>query len=208
MKFPVRPRTLEQLEEMSTPQPVKGGQSEAVPWQLFDVQTYVSAATTNLRFFETAPATPQLGNTGGQGLPSPQFFEVYYASLDIKVEPDVAAAHDPLLDVWGILNGAAGGLAGDPTWSFTLADKVLGQFPLRGLHTLGGPTGFTTNVTTEYANNSDASGVGTFCFDGAIVIPPTQRFNIALTWPAAVTLTAGNIELVVTLSGVLHRRVL
>lgn len=208
MKFPVRPRTLADLERMATPQPVEGGQSEAVPWQLFNVQTYVSAATTQLRFFTAAPATPRLGNVGGAGLPAPQFFEAYYISLDIKVEPDVAAAHDPLLDTWGILNGAAGGLAGDPTWTFQLADKNLGQFPLRGLHTLGGPTGFTTNVTTEYANNADASGVGTFCFDGAIVIPPTQAFSVTLDWPAAVTLTAGNIELVVTLSGVLHRRVL
>jgi len=206
MKFPVRPRTLADLERMATPQPVEGGQSEAVPWQLFNVQTYVSAATTQLRFFTAAPATPRLGNVGGAGLPAPQFFEAYYINFDAKIEPAVAGT--PLIDMWSILNGVVGGLAGDPTWTFELADKKLGQFPLRGLHTLGGPTGFTTNVTTEYANNSDASGMGTFCFDGAIVIPPTQNFAVTLDWPAAVTLGAGNIELVVTLSGVLHRRVL
>lgn len=207
MKFPVRPRTLQDLERMATPQPVEGGQSEAVPWQLFNMQTYASAATTQLQFFTAAPATPRLGNVGGAGLPAPQFFEAYYISLDILTEP-VVAAQSPVLDTWLILNGLVGGVIGAPTWTFELADKKLGPFPLRGLHTLGGPTGFTTQVTSEYANNADASGVGTFCFDGAIVIPPTQAFNVTLDWPAAVTLGAGNIQLAVTLSGVLHRRVL
>jgi hypothetical protein len=206
MKFPVRPRTLEDLERMATPQPVAGGQSEAVPWQLFNVQTYVSAATTQLQFFTAAPAGPRFGNVGGAGLPTPQFFEMYYASLDPKIEPAVAGT--PLIDMWSILNGVVGGLAGDPTWTFELADKKLGQFPLRGLHGTGGPTGFTTNVTTEYANNADAAGLGSFCFDGAIVIPPTQAFSVTLDWPAPVTLAAGDIELVITLTGVLHRRVL
>lgn len=206
MKFPVRPRTLEQLERMATPQPVRGGQSEAVPWELFNVQLIVDAATTQLRFFAAAPATPRLGNVGGAGLPSPQFFEAYYATFDAKVPPDAAAA-PAILDYWSILNGAAGGGAGDPTWTFVLADKQLGPFPLRGLHGRGGPTGFTTNATTEYANNSDTSVIGTFCFDGAIVIPPTQAFSVQIDWPAAVDITA-DVEAVVSLQGVLHRRVL
>ena len=207
MKFPVRPRTLEQLQERATPQPVKGGQSEAVPWELFNVQLYNSAADTQRRFFTAAPATPRFGNVGGAGLPAPQYFEIYYATFDAKIPP-VAAAGTPILDMWSLLNGVAGGGAGDPTWTFVLADKQLGPFPLRGLHTRGGPTGFSTQATSEYANNSDTSAIGTFCWDGAIVIPPTQAFSITLDWPAAVTLDAGDVELTVSLQGVLHRRVL
>lgn len=217
MKFPVRPRTLSQLQEMSTPQAVEGGQSEAVPWQLFDTQTYVSAATTNLQFFAAAPATPRFGNVGGAGLPAPQYFEVYYYSVDFLVEPvQGEVTLTAALDVWLLQNGLVGGVIGRPTWQFTLADKLLGPFPLLGLHAIGGLTGSSSAATTtaatdlsnNFANNGPADGSGSFCADGAIVIPPTQNFNVELIWPAAVTLTAGNVQISVTMSGVLHRRVL
>lgn len=205
MKFPVRPRTMAQLQERATPQPVPGGQSEAVPWELFNVQLF-TATTAQSRFFTAAPATPRFGNVGGAGLPAPQYFEIYYATFDAKIPPAVAGL--PMLDLWQLLNGTAGAGLGDPTWTFVLADKQLGPFPLRGLHTRGGITGFTTNATSEYVNNSTTDTAGTFCWDGAIVIPPTQSFSVTLDWPGFVVLDAGEVELTVSLQGVLHRRVL
>ena len=116
MKYPVRPRTLAQLQQMSTPQAVEGGQSEAVPWQLFDTQTYVSAATTNLQFFTAAAATPRFGNVGGAGLPAPQYFEIYYFSVDYLIEPAQGAVTlTAALDTWLLQNGLVGGIIGRPT---------------------------------------------------------------------------------------------
>ena len=110
------------------------------------------------------------------------------------------------MSCWGgpIGRGGAGG-RGDPTWQFVLADKNVGPFPLRTMQGLGGLRGFTTQTTTEWAQNGDGSGG--FWTDGAIVIPPNQTFSIVVTWPGAVTLSS-NLDLVASMSGVLHRRVL
>lgn len=204
--FPVRPRTLETLQAMATPQSVPGGNSEAVPWELFSCRTYESGTTTGLRFFDSAPVNPRLGNVG-PALPSPQYFECFYAYLTISAIPGATAAID---DIWLLLHGVGTAGAGVPTWSFTLSDKVLGPFPLTGLHTRGGVYGGNAGAaaTSEWGSNSEPTGQGTFCFDGSVMIPPTQNFAIDIQWPAAVTLAGGDTELCVSLAGVLHRRIL
>lgn len=206
MHFPVRARTLEQLAEMSEPQPVKGGQSEALAWTFYDTAEYTSATTTEISFFTTTRANRQLSNLNGRGLPTPQYFEIFYFNLDV-LSP--AGANTPIEDTWDILNGTGTAGEGGPTWTFILADKQVGPFPLTGLHGLGNLRGVYTTPTTgaaeQWAQNGDGSGG--FCADGAIVIPPNQTFSIVMTWPAAVTLSA-NRDLRVSMSGVLHRRVL
>jgi hypothetical protein len=201
--FPVRPRTMKRLAELAQPNVVPGGQSEALAWQLYDTQLYTSATTTQLTFFAAAPANKFLGNVVSNGLPTPQYFEVYFFGLDILRVPGNT---DVWGDLWRIVNGTGPAtLVGTPTWTFTLADKQMGPFPLRGLHGLGGPTGFSTRTSTEYANNGGIDN--SFSVDGALVIPPTQSFQVDLRWPAAVTLS-GNVQLQVWMAGVLHRRVL
>lgn len=202
--FPVRPRTLKRLAEMANPTTqVSGGQSEALAWILYDTQLYVSTTTTQLTFFGAAPANRFLGNSTGQGIPTPQYFECYFWGLQPLIAPGNLAA---LNNVFQLTNGAGGAaLQGTPTWTFTLADKQMGPFPASSLHGLGGPTGFTTQTTTEYANNGGLDN--TFSSDGAVVIPPTQSFQVDMRWPAALTLAA-DTQLVFWIAGVLHRRIL
>lgn len=202
LTFPVRARSLKELQSMAEPQVVKGGQSEALAWIFYDTATYVSATTINLSFFTTTRANPQLSNLNGRGLPSPQYFEGYYFGLDILRVPGNT---DVLGDYWRIVNGTGVAGQGGPTWTFTLADKKWGPFPLTAFHGLGGPQGFSTRTAQEYSNNGPADGG--FCGDGAMVIPPNQTFSIDLTWPAAVTLS-GNVDVRPYMAGVLHRRVL
>lgn len=202
MKFPVRSRTLEKLAQMAEPSAVPGGQSEALAWTFYDTATYVSAATAQLTFFTTTRANQQLSNLNGRGLPTPQYFEVFSFNLDV-LSP--AGNTTPLENTWELLNGTGTAAQGGPTWQFILADKNVGPFPLRAMHGLGDLRGFTTQATTEWAQNGDGSG-GFWC-DGAIVIPPNQTFSIVLTWPAPVTLS-GDLALVASMTGVLHRRVL
>ncbi|MGE0161059.1 MAG: hypothetical protein AB7T31_16810 [Gemmatimonadales bacterium] len=201
---PVRPRTRAKLAAMAEPSVVSGGQSEALEWELFDTQLYTSATTTELTFFSAAPANPFIGNiAGANGLPTPQYFEVYYFGLDVLRVPGNT---DVLGDLFRIIKGAGGAaLQGIPTWSFVLADKQMGPFPLAGLQSMGGITGFSTRTAQEYGNVGNLSS--TFCSDGAIVIPPTQSFRVVMRWPAALTLSA-NVQIVAQMRGVLHRRVL
>lgn len=200
--FPVRPRTLRKLAQMAQPQTVEGGQSEALAWILYDTVTYISATTTLLTLFTTARANRFLSNLNGNGLPTPQYFEAYFFGLDILSPP---ADANVWTDVWGIVNGTGTSTQGAPTWEFTLANKQMGPFPLRSLKGLGGVTGFSTRTAREYANNDNNNN--TFSSDGALVIPPTQTFQVDLRWPAAVTLSA-NRDLQFWMAGVLHRRVL
>lgn len=203
MKFPVRARSLKQLAGMAEPTAVPGGQSEALAWNFFDTAQYVSGTTTQLTYFTTTRANQQLSNLNGRGLPTPQYFEIFSFNLDVL---SAAGNNTPLEDNWDVLNGLGGaGGTGAPTWQFILADKNVGPFPLRTMHGLGNIHGFTTQTTTEYAQNGDGSGG--FWADGAIVIPPNQTFSIVLTWPSAVTLSS-NLDLVASMTGVLHRRVL
>lgn len=201
--FPVEARTLDELRSLSQPNVVEGGQSEALAWILYDTQLYESGVTQELTFFSQSPANRFVGNTTGQGLPTPQYFECYFWGVDVLREPGNT---DVLGDTWRILNGVGGAaLVGAPTWRFTLADKQMGPFPLRSLHGLGGVTGFTTRTGQEYANNGGLDN--TFCSDGAMVIPPTQSFTVNFNWPAPVTLS-GDTQLGFWVAGTMHRRVL
>lgn len=202
MRHPVKAASLAQLSSRSNPQSVPGGQSQAVPWLLYDTATYVSGATTQLTFFTTTRANAQLSNLNGGGLPTPQYFDIWAFTLDILTP---AGNNTPLEDTSDVTRGTGTAGEGAPTWQFTLADKVTGPFPLYSLHGVGGIEGFTTQTTTEYANNGRQSG--TFWADGAITIPPNQSFSIVLTWPAAVTLSASR-DLVIGMVGTLHRRIL
>lgn len=200
--FPVRARTLKKLAQMSQPQTVEGGQSEALAWQIYDTVSYLDNATQSLTLFTTARANRFLSNLNGNGFPTPQYFEAYFWGLDILIPPAATAWED----MWGLLNGT--GTGGTPVWSFTLANKEMGPFPLRGLSSLGGITGYgeAAAAPIQYANNGTLAS--TFASDGAVVIPPNQTFEINLRWPEPIDVAAEEVELQAWVAGVLHRRVL
>lgn len=206
LTYPVVAKSREELVRQSTPESIPEGQSEAIPAILFDTELYESGVTTQATFFTTARASRRLSNLNGAGLPSPNFFEAMYFTFNARIPPAVDGT--PLLDVWSLLNGDPAVDQGWPTFRFVLADKQIGPYPLLALHSLGGITGFTTNVTESYANNSTPDGSGTFCLDGAVTIPPTQTFTIEIEWPSAVTLGNGDTQIMAAMLGVLHRRVL
>lgn len=200
-------KTFDELQNEATPKQVQGGNMEAVAWTAYDTATYTSAATTNLTFFTTTRGTPQLSNLSPAGqFPNPQFFRLQSASLDIMVEP--ANAQTVWRDVYRILFGQLV-TDGAPSWTFTLANKTYGPFPVSMLHGTGGPTGFgystAAAVGAEYANNSFPDGG--FSFGNSILIPPQQAFQVTTTWDTAVTL-AGNVRLRLSLHGTLYRRIL
>lgn len=200
MYFQVKGLTQAQLQSMATPQLSVGGQSEAVAWTFYDTGTYVSAATTNLPFFNTARANRQATNLNTPGqLPEPQYFQIMWFGLNLLITPAATA----WTDAQALLQG---GTSGPPTWRFTLADKVYGPFPLQELHASGGIVGFGTQTSQAYAN-SGYGGHGDAWQDGAIIIPPQQGFRVDLDWDTAQTLS-GNTLLQVVMRGTLHRRVL
>jgi hypothetical protein len=204
IRFPVKARTKKQLEELSKPQAVPGGASEAVAWAFHDTQPYLTGVTTNLAFFQAAPLNPQRGNLSPPGaLGSPMYFEIYGFYFDVLIP--AAAASTPTLDIQQLVFGSGLVNTGAPTFLFTYSSKQYGPWALSLLHGTGGVTGFgNAAAATEYANNSMPDG--SFFQDGAICLAPNEPFGATITWPVALALTA-DIDLRVTMAGVLHRKV-
>lgn len=207
LRFPVRPMSLQKLQQAATPGAVSGGQAEALPWIFFDTATYVSGTTTQLPFFTTARATRQLSNLDTPGvIPEPQYFKIEFFGLDLLISP----ANGAWDDAHQLLMGEGTAANGGPTWEFILADKSYGTFPLTFLHESGGQRGSaltpTTGAQLEYARNAFPDGG--WAVDGSIIVPPQQGFRVDVRWPAALTLAGGDTALRLWMAGSIYRRVL
>lgn len=210
-RHPVQSKTMAQLARQANPQAVAGGQSEALPWILYDTQPVTTGVTVQLTFFGATVADRTLSNmpAGGQ-LPDPQFFEVYYFGFDV-LQP-VTSTATGVTGAWDNVQNLVMDQAQRPTWEFTISDKRIGPFPLSFCHTSGGVTGFGFNeaaagtVKSEYANNAIPDGG--FCAAGAITIPPKVSFDVVVNYAAAPVIIGGPIQCRFWMAGTLHRRVL
>jgi len=201
--------TAGQLQNAANPQ--SAGQPEAMPWFLYDSQTYTSGTTTSQTFFQTVQTDKTLGNMESAGqLPDPQYFIVHYVTCDILSSPVASAAGTaadagPLNDIDLLLK------AGRATFTFQMSNKNYGPFPLTLCHATGGATGIIAGTETApkmiAQGNNGIVGSGGFPVLGALVIPPKVGFNIVTNFASAQTLS-GNIVIRLGLAGVLYRRVL
>ena len=201
------PRTRMQLDELANPQ--GRGVSQATPWILYDSQTYTSAATTTLNFFQTQQNDRTLSNLlQGGALTDPNYFEIYNLGFDI------------LNDGSGVVGVTEVGIADDiqklmlvgrPIFTLTIQDKNYGPFPLSFLHTSGGAQGFIAAGNTaatgnvQFANNSFPDGG--WNWRGSVIIQPKVGFSVQVQWTAAQTLAAGNPVVRFWMAGALHRAV-
>jgi len=203
IRFPVKAKSYEQLKTLSQPQARRGGASECYAHAFYDTESYVDVTTLFLDFFVTTKANRQLSNLSPAGaLPVDMFFEIYHFMVDVLYpKSDVAWA-----DYQMLLQGT--GAEGGPIFSFILADKNYGPWPLTLLHGTGGITGFglgpAAAAVEEYANNSIPDG--SLFQDGALVIPPNTGFSARIEWAATCDIAA-NKYLRLTMAGVLHRAI-
>lgn len=196
-----------QLLGLSNPQAANEPQS--FPHIYYDTQTYVSAATLNLTFFQSVQADKTLGNIEAPGsLPTPKFFALESIGVDVLLRPAAQAGHaatGPIDDVAQLV------LQGRGTLEFNYQNKVYGPWPLSAFQASGGPTGFgwatmTAEAQVSYANNGIPNGIG-FGMNQQIIFKPNANFSFTLRWPAALTLAAGNTLLRIWLYGGLYQAV-
>lgn len=207
-RIKIRPKTRQQLALLANPE--AANQPEALPWVLYDTQSWTTGVTAVASYFGTVPGDKTLGNMEGPGqLPDPQYFEIAYWGCDFLLSPNSVASvavAGPLNDIAAFLFAQRG------TWEFNISNKRIGPFPLSFFHASGGPTGFLaiTNAAAaqknEYANNGIFDGG--FCVEYAIIIPPKLGFDVTLRTAAAPTLQTSPLNVRVWQAGVLHRRVL
>jgi len=203
-----RARTVAELIALSKPQ--VPGQLESYADILYSVRTYTSGTTTRLTFFDFV-GDPSLTNMEQAGtLPDPQFFEIWgiHFGVRTRVTNTPEGITGALDDVEQLVRSGGGSLV------LTIGSKPYGPWPLEALHALGGPTGGGwgldnvaaggTPSQTQWANNG-LLGYG-LNQHGALLVPPKQRLNVEVRWPAALTLVADR-PVYVALSGVKHREV-
>ena len=193
-----------QIAQAATPP--SGRSQEAIWHTVFDTQTYTSAATTGLTFFQNTNNDKTLSNMEAAAqFPSPQSFQIHNITLDIITAAGVSTAATnagSLDDAWRLL------LGGRPTFTLTISSKAYGPYPATFLHASGGPMGslgtaIATPGSLQLGVNAQTGGWN-YC--GRIIIPEQVSFSLSLAWSAAQTLT-GNALIRVAMSGVLNRRV-
>ncbi len=190
-----------QLRALSTPP--SGASPEAIWQQYFDTQVYLLAGSARLQFFQVTNVDQTISNMPAAGqLPDPQWLSIYDITCDFNTQPTLDTV------VAGELNDLSLLLkVGRPTWTLSISDKRYGPYKLTTLHGTGGPVGNVsaggTNVV-QYANNALNPG---WNYNGTLIIPPKTNFNIEVVWgnPQAVT---QNVEISISLMGILSRRVL
>lgn len=205
MNLKIVAKRWEQLQALVTPEDPK--QPEAVPYVLYDSQTYTSAATTKLDFFTAVNSDPTLSNMEVSGtLPNPQVFEIHRIFIDVLSRPSDNAAATPLgqADDLALLFNTA-----RATLTFSMSSKTLGPIPARFCGPSHAIMGAMTGTLTAVAQIQMGwrALTGGYPVNGQIVIPPQQKFGFTMNFSAAQTLEGGNTVISIGLLGVLHRKV-
>jgi hypothetical protein len=206
-------KTYDDLALQAVPQNAK--QPEVVPAVFYDTQTYTSAATTLLTFFQTGNSDVSLSNMPQGGtLPQPQYFEIHRLFLEFLGRPTVSAAAGTIPQA-GLVDDVNQLLVSGRGYSiFSLSSKSFPAIPLSFLGApggvqdgvmgvLSGTTAGSASQVKEYGHNANNGG---FPVNGQWLIPPSQSFQAVLAWPAALTLT-GNVSIRLSMMGNLYRRV-
>jgi hypothetical protein len=198
------PQTRAQIRAQLTPP--SGGAQEAIWHQWYDTQTYVSATTTRLTFFQAVQAS-DLSNMEVAGmLSAPQSFSIYNVTADFWTAVGVstsATTAGNANDLFLLMS------VGRPKWTLNISGKRYGPYDLKALHASGGPVAFlgtaiATPGSMQFAKNDASEG---WNYRGRVGIPEQTAFNIEVVWGAVQTLTA-NWSIMLSLFGVLNRRVL
>lgn len=184
---------------------------EVIPHILYDTQTYTTAVTTVLPFFNSTPANESISNVNPPAiLPNPNSFLIKNIGVFFPVELTTtdqgaadAAIPSPFNDIVELVNvGICKLTIGDkPYGPWPIYRLPIGTFPkLTGLGAAGAEA---ANLLTMYGNTDGPL----YPLLPPLLIAPMQRFRLTLEWPAgAVTLLASR-SIKVVLDGQLSRAI-
>lgn len=194
---------------------INPGEQEVISSMLYDYQTYTSAATTQLTFFNSLPANRFAGNMQLAGqLPAGNSFLVM--AIRLAAIPDVSE----LATAAGADGDADGALQDinillrDAIVTLFIGQKDYGSWPALALPGGMGATGEMGNIGTTVAgsNQQFQSGLNGYADPRAVyslsvplAIPEQYNFRLVLDFAAAVTLNGGDTQLIGMLDGELMR---
>ena len=201
---PVIPRTAADLQDMTSPVSVVGGNLEAYAYTLFDVSAVATGALV-APFFNVARASQQLSNLQTPGaLTSPEYFKIWSIHVTPLIPVAFAASAPAAVDMDNIVRVNLG------TIELEIQSKVYGPWPIMEAAGLGGVTGFGLSLADATAssfvaanNGIQGNGIG---INGSLALLPNAGFRLNLRWNAAITLTA-TTNVHVAMRGVLYRAI-
>lgn len=184
---------------------------EAIGFSVWDRQTYTSGTTVKMAFFTGVRANIRDGNLTLQGqFPAKEHFRIQTIRIVPIVRPDQRAAlttsdEGPVLSIADDLAQ----IYNNGVLQISVLSKNYGQYPLYLLTPGTGIVANQTNLTTTslLSNYLVTATVGTpdnratFTLARPIVIQPVTSFQVTAEWPAALTLEAGDMDLVCVLDG-------
>lgn len=183
---PVRAKSVAQLTSATTP---TGTMVVRAP--MYDTQAYVSAATTQLTFFNNINADKTLSNIRGNGGTFPQntYFEPLFVNVDFLAVNVLGGntATGKMDDLDRLI------MSGRGTLAITVGQTTLPQIPISYCHASGGPIGSIAGTWTapqqlQFGNNG-AQDSG-YCIADSFTITPNSPFFCTITWAAAQTLVS------------------
>lgn len=207
MRVPVQPRTLEELQKLTTPAAVAGGNMEAFRDVLTDTQTYAAAGPTGgrLSFFATTNSDPSLSNAVQAGtVPDPEYWQLYYLRAFPILGPQKAANPSRWADVFNLMVGYR------PMVTLTIMNKPYGPWPMRPMGVSGPQVFGYADAAVAGVNDHEyaqaGADLGGFCLDGALWLLPKASFRVTIQWGAASTVAADTL-IAVELDGTHYRAI-
>lgn len=205
---PIRPKTVPMTwdELIGNGAPRNAQQPEAYRDVLYDTQTYVDNATTDLTFFTAVNADKTLSNMPASGsLPAATAFAINAISTEWLIPFGAGTAAGPV----GVADISLLGIVGRPILTLTMSDKQYGPWPQQYAGAAGNPTFFGFGTTTSDAGaiaGAQNSFNGGFFLGNTIILLPNVGFQVNVRWAAAQNIS-GNQLLRVSLHGTRYRRV-
>lgn len=203
------------LDELRNYKVRQSGNIEGIGWSLYDFGTYAQAGQTSLSFFQVpvGQSSKTLADTNmelaGQ-LPSGQAFLI--ESIELYLFPGVAPGLNSTTDadtaeftndVYDFAK--SGSLALNIGSKKYVQEAPLGRFPPK-TRLAGWSALTTTEATLTKIVDYSAAGGRPYLLRSPYLLESSQNFNITLTWPAAVPLSAA-ARIGCVMEGVLYRDV-
>ena len=202
---PFVPRTVRDLESITTPAFVPGGQLEGYRRTYYDTAT-ISNGDVSAAFFtvpRTAPYATNLENPGSGQLPRKTWFSIGSVHFTPLIT-DVSGA-DP--DVWRDV--AALTLSQNARITLIVENKRYGSWPLRELGSIGGLVGQGYSASDATAESQQFAMPGPLkqgaYVGGTIWLTPNSSFGWLVEWESPGVTLSTSIDCGLEMAGSVYR---
>lgn len=166
-------------------------------------RTFTSASTRSLNFFDSAPASDDVGSNV---YPYANSVLIKAIGVYFKINPSLTSAGVPPANQWASRLDDLMQIVNTGVLTIQLSKRSWGPFALWKLNSGGGLWGLLagggTPAAINYANVGMPTVEAAFRLTIPFVIPANSQVKIQMNWPATLTLNNGNPTITLCFEGV------